>query len=103
MIADFTVTSCIVPKLDREITFFCGPAMRQLRRGSAAYPGAVEAVKIFLDDYVKAETELLKQLQAEWRHHWTGTKHHRAVSRLPRPPAAKIAMHNSRILLNLQS
>jgi hypothetical protein len=55
----------IVPNLDQDITFFYDPATRKLRKRFANYPTALESVKTFLDDYVNAETDLLKQLQAE--------------------------------------
>jgi hypothetical protein len=58
----------IVPNLDEEITFFYDPATRKLRKRFAAYPEALAGVKTFLDDYVEAETNLLKQIQAERRH-----------------------------------
>ena len=55
----------IVPNLDQDISFFYDPATKKLRKRFAQYPDALEAVAHFFDDYAKAETALLNQIQTE--------------------------------------
>jgi hypothetical protein len=55
----------IMPNLDQDISFFYDPATKQLRKRFAGYPKILEATDTFFDKYIEAETELLKQVQAE--------------------------------------
>ena len=55
----------IYPNLDQDISFFYDPATKQLRKRFAAYPKALELMDNFFDNYIEAETELLKQVRAE--------------------------------------
>jgi hypothetical protein len=59
----------IVPNLDQDISFFYDPATKKLRKRFAQYPNALEKVARFFDDYIKAETALLNQIQAERQRH----------------------------------
>ncbi len=55
----------IYPNLDQDTSFFYDPATKQLRKRFAAYPKALELMDNFFDNYIEAETELLKQVRAE--------------------------------------
>src|ERR1700732_4974657 len=59
----------IVPNLDQDISFFYDPATKKLRNRFAGYTEALERVRQFFDDYVKAENELLGQIRVERRRH----------------------------------
>jgi uncharacterized protein YukE len=55
----------IVPNVDQDTSFFYDPATKKLRKRFAGYADALERVVRFFDDYAKAETALLSQIQAE--------------------------------------
>jgi hypothetical protein len=55
----------VAPNLDQDTSFFYDPATKQLRKRFAPYVQALELFDSFYGDYIKAETELLKQLRAE--------------------------------------
>lgn len=55
----------IVPNLDQDISFFYDPATKKLRRRFAKYPDALAMTANFLHELEKAQTNLLKQIQAE--------------------------------------
>ena len=55
----------ILPNLDQDISFFYDPATKQLRKRFARYADALDGFVGFFDEYIQAETELLKQIQAE--------------------------------------
>jgi hypothetical protein len=57
----------IVPNLDQDVTFFYDPATKQLRKRFADYPAGLKRVVQFWDEYIAAETDLLRQLQSERR------------------------------------
>jgi hypothetical protein len=59
----------IVPNLDPDISFFYDPTMKKLRNRFAGYTEALERVRQFFDDYVKAENELLGQIRVDRRRH----------------------------------
>lgn len=59
----------IVPNLDQDISFFYDPTTKKLRNRFAGYTEALERVRQFFDDYVKAENELLGQIRVERRRH----------------------------------
>ena len=60
----------IVPNLDEDVGFFYDPATKQLRKRFAKYPDWLQTEADFFHDLAKAETELLRQLQAERKRHW---------------------------------
>ena len=55
----------IAPNLDQDISFFYDPATKHLRKKFEKYPDALQAAADFLHEMEKAETALLKQIQAE--------------------------------------
>ena len=55
----------IAPNLDADISFFYDPAMKKLRKRFEKYPDAIQAAVDFLHDLEKAQTGLLRQIQAE--------------------------------------
>jgi hypothetical protein len=55
----------ITPNLDQDISFFYDPATKHLRKKFEKYPEALQAAADFFHEMEKAETELLKQIQAE--------------------------------------
>jgi hypothetical protein len=55
----------ITPNLDQDTSFFYDPATKKLRKRFAGYPDALKNVQQFFDDYIKAETDLLAQIQSE--------------------------------------
>ena len=57
----------IVPNLDQDISFFCDPITKKLRRRFEIYPQALEATVKFAHDLDRTKTELVKQIQAERR------------------------------------
>ena len=57
----------IVPNLDQDISYFYDPATKKLRKRFEIYPDALRTEVNFFRDLEKAETELLKQIQAERR------------------------------------
>jgi hypothetical protein len=59
----------IAPNLDQDISFFYDPATKKLRKRFEKYPEALEATINFVQDLERAQTELLKQIQAERQRH----------------------------------
>jgi hypothetical protein len=59
----------IAPNLDQDVSFFYDPATKKLRTRFDKYPDAIQASADFFHSMEKAETELLKQMQAERRRH----------------------------------
>jgi len=57
----------IYPNLDQDISFFYDPVTKKLRKRFADYPDALEGVHRFFDKVTIAESELLKEIQAEQR------------------------------------
>jgi hypothetical protein len=57
----------IYPNLDQNVSFFYDPVTKKLRKRFADYPDALEGVPDFFNKVIKAESELLKQLQTEQR------------------------------------
>ena len=57
----------IVPHVDQGPEFFYDPATKQLRKRFDWYPKSLEDAAAFFRDVVKAEQELLTQIQAERR------------------------------------
>src|SRR5438270_5656352 len=57
----------IAPTLDQDISYFYDPATRKLRKRFEIYPDALQTEVNFFRELEKAETELLKQIQAERR------------------------------------
>jgi hypothetical protein len=55
----------IAPNLDADISFFYDPVTKKLRKRFEKYPDALQVVVDFFHDLEKAQTELLKQVQAE--------------------------------------
>jgi hypothetical protein len=59
----------IAPNLDQDISFFYDPATKKLRKRFEKYPDAIQASADFFHSMEKAQTEMLKQIQAERRRH----------------------------------
>ena len=55
----------IAPNLDADISFFYDPATKKLRKRFEKYPDALQAAVDFFHDLEKAQTGLLRQIQAE--------------------------------------
>jgi len=55
----------IAPNLDQDISFFYDPATKKLRKRFEKYPEALQATVNFFHDLEKAQSDLLKQIQAE--------------------------------------
>lgn len=55
----------IVPNLDQDISFFYDPATKKLRKRFEKYPDALAMTATFFHELEKAQTNLLKQIQAE--------------------------------------
>src|SRR3954469_15057508 len=55
----------IVPNLDQDATFFYDPTTKQLRKRFTRYISALESFLPFYDEYIKAQQELLTQIEAE--------------------------------------
>jgi uncharacterized protein YukE len=59
----------IVPNLDQDTSFFYDPATKKLRKRFERYPDALGMAANFLHELKRAQTDLLKQIQAERRRH----------------------------------
>jgi uncharacterized protein YukE len=59
----------IVPNLDQDTSFFYDPATKKLRKRFERYPDALGMTANFLHELERAQTDLLKQIQAERRRH----------------------------------
>ncbi|MFZ3376774.1 MAG: hypothetical protein WA183_14600 [Chthoniobacterales bacterium] len=59
----------IAPYLDQDVSFFYDPATKKLRKRFEKYPDAIQASADFFHSMEKAQTELLKQIQAERQRH----------------------------------
>ncbi len=59
----------IVPNLDQDISFFCDPTTKRLRRRFEIYPEALQATGTFAHDLERTQTELLRQIQVERQRH----------------------------------
>jgi hypothetical protein len=57
--------SMIYPHLDDDVSFFYDPATKQLRKKFARYPEILQSGAAFFQDMEKAQSDLLKQIQAE--------------------------------------
>jgi hypothetical protein len=55
----------IAPNFDQDISFFYDPAAKKLRKRFEIYPEALQTEVNFFHDLGKAQTELLRQIQAE--------------------------------------
>ena len=55
----------IAPNLDQDISFFYDPVTKRLRKRFEKYPEALETTVNFFHELEKAQTQLLKQIQAE--------------------------------------
>jgi len=59
----------IAPNLDQDISFFYHPVTKKLRKRFEKYPEALDTVVSFFHELERAQSELLKQIQAERRRH----------------------------------
>ena len=59
----------IVPNLDQNISFFYDPATKKLRKRFEMYPEALQATVKFARELERANTDLLKRIQAERQRH----------------------------------
>jgi hypothetical protein len=59
----------IVPNLDQNISFFYDPATKKLRKRFEMYPEALQATVKFASELERANTDLLKRIQAERQRH----------------------------------
>lgn len=59
----------IVPNLDQDVSFFYDPATKKLRKRFDKYPEVLSMTADFFHELEKAQSDLLKQIQAERQRH----------------------------------